>query len=118
MLSFNYLYAVMIITVITIMYKHYSVKEGAKRENPYSFESVLGTIMIVTIFLPIILSVEYLIFMLLTGRDLDLQPLNSPPQRNYSPARRNYPPGSPLVVDSSNKWGIDIPLFGGLRITI
>lgn len=118
MLGFNYLYAVMIVTVITVIYKQYAMAETGKNKDTYALESSLGTIMVVFIFLPIILSVEYLIFMLLTGRDLDLQPINSPPQTNYSSARRNYQPGSPLVIDSSNKWGINIPLFGGLKIII
>lgn len=107
----------MIVTIITVIYKQHLVAMEAKAKNKNSFESSLGTIMVVSIFLPIILSLEFMLFLFLTGREVFDPVENSSSSGRFLPDRRNLPDGrnSPLVIDTGRPridlpWGISVQI--------
>jgi hypothetical protein len=104
MLSFNYLYAIMLISVVGIIYYYWTWMNGGKDGDGRMDGAVLllPVLIMAVIIVPML---ERELFYKLTGRGEELKKMNAlPPQR-----------ASPLVVPAK-RYGLSVPLPGGIRL--
>lgn len=105
MLSFNYLYAIMIVSTIIILYYGWQWIVDATTTDGGSGLFIILFLIFLPLALTAVLTLEREWFYKLTGRGEELKKMNAPPPQR----------ASPLVVPAK-RYGLSVPLPGGIRL--